>query len=522
MSASVHSQDSGSKIPIDHKSPEDVVGEHLKNQPEDKPTGFVAMMRGLFNRSTYTGALLINILTFTLPAVYDTLAKLWIAKIDSSRVVTTDTYTYIGVVAETLNEGLPRASYLIIGDKNRTLRQRLNLCFTLIAFQMAAGLIMSLAFLGGAENFASGFVPIEVRETSITYVRIASFVCFTSATDIAVSFSTRAMDKPDVPLIISLCRTAANLIFDFMFLSNFRIKTTRPPTVNTQAAIRLACNFAGSSAGLIYFLWTANKVSAAAGIRLRSVMMPNYSTWLTMAKPGASFFTESAIRNALYLWLIHGIVALGSDYATAWGVFNTIRWGLVMVPVLALEAASSTFVGHAWNDWRARTLETQLPATWRDILGPFRLRGNQGIIRPALRSFVIALIVEVPLCLSFSFGLAYPFAKYLSGSTVVARITATMWKTIDWCYIFYAINAQLASILLATKPRWFLMNSVVVNVLWVFPWALALEVGIHITGSTAWRYHAIIFGGSLVLSFWVTLGVLALWLHKMLKGKMKI
>ncbi|KAG8925731.1 hypothetical protein FRC02_009456 [Tulasnella sp. 418] len=424
MSASVHSQDSGSKIPIDHKSPEDVVGEHLKNQPEDKPTGFVAMMRGLFNRSTYTGALLINILTFTLPAVYDTLAKLWIAKIDSSRVVTTDTYTYIGVVAETLNEGLPRASYLIIGDKNRTLRQRLNLCFTLIAFQMAAGLIMSLAFLGGAENFASGFVPIEV--------------------------------------------------------------------------------------------------SAAAGIRLRSVMMPNYSTWLTMAKPGASFFTESAIRNALYLWLIHGIVALGSDYATAWGVFNTIRWGLVMVPVLALEAASSTFVGHAWNDWRARTLETQLPATWRDILGPFRLRGNQGIIRPALRSFVIALIVEVPLCLSFSFGLAYPFAKYLSGSTVVARITATMWKTIDWCYIFYAINAQLASILLATKPRWFLMNSVVVNVLWVFPWALALEVGIHITGSTAWRYHAIIFGGSLVLSFWVTLGVLALWLHKMLKGKMKI
>jgi hypothetical protein len=95
-----------------------------------------------------------------------------------------------------------------------------------------------------------------------------------------------------------------------------------------------------------------------------------------------------------------------------------------------------------------------------------------------------------------------------------------MWRTIDWCYIFYAVNTQLATILLATRPKWYLVNSLSVNLLWVLPWCIALQVGIVITESTAWTYHAIIFGGSLVLSFWVTLVVLAMWTRKMITGKM--
>ncbi|KAI4620646.1 uncharacterized protein J4E87_006971 [Alternaria ethzedia] len=70
------------------------------------------------HRDTYIGALLFNTCAFILPALYSTLSKLWVANIDSSMVVTTDTYTYIGVVAEVLNEGLPRAAYLVIGDKS--------------------------------------------------------------------------------------------------------------------------------------------------------------------------------------------------------------------------------------------------------------------------------------------------------------------------------------------------------------------------------------------------------------------
>ena len=48
------------------------------------------------SRDGYTRTSLFNIAAFILPALYGTLSKLWVANIDSSLVVTTDAYTYIG------------------------------------------------------------------------------------------------------------------------------------------------------------------------------------------------------------------------------------------------------------------------------------------------------------------------------------------------------------------------------------------------------------------------------------------
>ncbi|QRW23451.1 hypothetical protein RhiXN_08487 [Rhizoctonia solani] len=440
-----------------------------------------AEMPRRFSRNTYTGALLINILASALPAIYDTLVKIWISKIDSSFVVTTDAYTYINVIVEVLNEGLPRASYLVI-----------------------------------ASRLAAAFVPANVRAASIGYVQISSFSALTSATETAVSLATRSIDRPDVPLIISLCRTLANIILDFAFLSTFRVKAVREPTVNTQASIRMACNGIGCIAGLLYFIYVARRLRLDEERKIHTLI-------------------ESAVRNALYLWLIHGIVGLGSDYATAYGTeltvlkvgeceFNTIRWGLVMVPVNALAATSSTFVGHEWGLWRERALiRGSNQASLEDIIGPrkFISHKTSGIFRPALLSTLIALVIEIPLCLAFSFWLTRPFARYLSGSDVVAKITAQMWRTIDWCYIMYGTDTQLASILLATRPKWYLVNSLIVNVLWVFPWAVALQVGIPITESSAWKYHSIVFGGSLVFTFIITIATVIVWAIWLLHGKVK-
>ena len=85
-------------------------------------------------------------------------------------------YTYVSTIAEVLNEGLPRASWCIIGDSSsRTRPQRLVLANTLILTQAILTLIMSLAIFGGAGNFATYFVPDNVREKSVEYVRISSF-----------------------------------------------------------------------------------------------------------------------------------------------------------------------------------------------------------------------------------------------------------------------------------------------------------------------------------------------------------
>jgi len=167
----------------------------------------------------------------------------------------------------------------------------------------------------------------------------------------AVAAATRALDLPDVPLVISIVQFAVNIILDMAIISKYHAPGLTP-SVNNQAANQLACNMVAAFAGLAYFLIITKQqrrkesTSSTTGARISFV-------WLKLlARPGVFTFLESAIRNALYLWLVSGIIAMGSDYATAWGCFNTIRWGLVMVPVQALEATSLTFIGHAWDAWR--------------------------------------------------------------------------------------------------------------------------------------------------------------------------
>lgn len=467
-----------------------------------------------WSRAHYTGSLLFNIGAFILPALYSTLAKLWIANIDSSAVVTTDVFTYIGVISEVLNEGLPRASWNIIGDKsNRSLASRHGLSYTLIIIQSILGLIMSIAIVAAAQQFANAFVPEEVRVVSLTYVRMSAFSALSSALETAVAAATRALDQPDVPLIISIVKFAVNIILDMILISKYHVSGVTP-TVNTQAATQLACGLAASFSGLVYFIWTTKRRLTRSSTHSEVSSRPSLRALLVLARPGFFTFLESAIRNALYLWLVSGVVALGSDYATAWGVFNTIRWGLVMVPVQALEATSLAFIGHAWGSWR-RTVgnDGRHPkASLKDL---------RFIAGPALRSCIIALAIEIPICLFLSFSGARRFAMYLSEDMVVALITEKMWKTIDWCYIFYALSTQLATILLATRPRWYLYQSLVSNLFWVLPWAVVVSK-INITADDAWTYHSIVFGGSLVFSFVDILIVDGIWAWALVRGRMTV
>lgn len=344
---------------------------------------------------------------------------------------------------------------------------------------------MSLGLVSGASTFAKGFVPLEVREVSVTYVRISAFSAFSSALEYAVNTSTRALDRPDVPLVNSSIKFSVNIILDLIVISKFHIRGVTP-TVNMQAAISLACNLASAFAGLGYFLFTTSfsKRSSIHRDLSRVSLIPSRAALCTLLKPGFIFFTESAIRNALYLWLVHSIVALGSDYATAWGVFSTIRWGLVMVPVSALEATTLTFIGHSWGHIRATFADPGTSERFK-----FSTRHLWYLLRWAVYSVGIVLVFEVPLCLLMSFFGARPFSRYLSGSDSVSRITSHMWRTIDWCYIMYGISTQLAAILVSTMPRWYLYQSLASNILYVLPWAIVCQV-MNLNAGDAWNIIA--------------------------------
>ncbi|KAI4121933.1 MAG: hypothetical protein LQ347_006693, partial [Umbilicaria vellea] len=290
----------------------------------------------------YQGSLIFNLFAFLLPALYGTLSKLWIAYIDPSQVVTTDVYTYIGVVTEVLNDGLPRAAWLIIGDRTtRTVASRLSLSYTLVLVQTVLGAIMMIVFIAASDQLAAAFIPAQVRAASITYVRISSVSALSSAMQVAVSDCTRALDNPDVPLLISSISFVVNIILDLLIISKFHIGSWTP-TIIAQALIRLACDMSSALAGLAYFVYIARKMQRSTR-GVEEPARPRVKAIKVLARPAAYTFVESALRNSLYLWLVSKIISMGESYGTAWGVFNTIRWGLVMVPVQALEASTLAF-----------------------------------------------------------------------------------------------------------------------------------------------------------------------------------
>jgi hypothetical protein len=217
---------SGKAAKMSPKTPHTVDESHVPTEDHQNDTQPPETTRSKFrlSRTSYTGTLVFNIGAFILPALYGTLSKLWVASIDTSMVATTDAYTYISVVAEVLNGGLPRAAWNIIADRsNRSLIARHGLSNTLIAVQTILGLIMSVAFVAAARNFADAFVPKESRGVSLDYVRIAAFSALSSAIETAVAAATRALDKPDVPLVISLVKFSVNIILDMIVISKFHI-----------------------------------------------------------------------------------------------------------------------------------------------------------------------------------------------------------------------------------------------------------------------------------------------------------
>ena len=234
--------------------------------------------------------------------------------------------------------------------------------------QIILGALLTVVFVASSSKLVAAFIPEAVRQTSLDYVRISSVSALSSAIEVAVSSCTRALDHPDVPLVISSFKFNINIVLDLLIISKVHVGAFTP-TINTQALIRMACDMAAALSGLAYFAYIVLKTQRHEGLGSRRQSKPSFDSLKTLVRPGIWTFTESALRNAIYLWLVSSIVSMGLDYATAWGVFNTIRWGIVMVPVQALEASSLTFVGHAWGKWRVQQgSETKKPKASRQEL----------------------------------------------------------------------------------------------------------------------------------------------------------
>jgi len=134
---------------------------------------------------------------------------------------------------------------------------RLSLTFTLISVQAVSGFILSIVFLFAAPAFVGAYVPGEVKAVSVKYIRILAFDSLASTVSTAVSFGTRAMDKPEcapclrlassnellvysVPLFMSTVQTLIQIFLELALISTVRIGGFNP-TIHTAATIKLVC-----------------------------------------------------------------------------------------------------------------------------------------------------------------------------------------------------------------------------------------------------------------------------------------
>ncbi|KAK2712484.1 hypothetical protein QYM36_011243, partial [Artemia franciscana] len=193
-----------------------------------------------YSRARFIGAIMFNTAAMMVPATYLTLSKAWVAHINTTDVAITDSYTYLGVIAKVLNEGLPSVGYLIIGDVTISKEKRFNLIHSLVCFQALAGLVMSSIFILAASFLSSILIPGEVSSKSIQYIQISSCSIFFNVVDCTIVLAFRTADRPDIPIIINITKTLVNIILDIVLISKFRIIDVT--TVNIQAISRLICS----------------------------------------------------------------------------------------------------------------------------------------------------------------------------------------------------------------------------------------------------------------------------------------
>jgi hypothetical protein len=220
-----------------------------------------------------------------------------------------------------------------------------------------------------------------------------------------------------------------------------------------------------------------------------------------------------------------------------------------MVPFLSLEASTLTFVCHAWGQWRAIVgAEVKRPKASRKELfrkcpdsflsGSLRDSSSLEITHSAWVSCRVVLAIEIPFCLSSpswasnalpTISLNLPpwqqqhdvCGRHQVFSSLLPLSTFNIYtQTIDWCYIFYTINAQIASVLPATTPRCYFFQALGFNLWWMLPSGIAVTR--VIPTENAWIYYSVDFGGSFVFSFFNVTIAMGVWAWLLMRGRVRL
>lgn len=79
---------------------------------------------------------------------------------------------------------------------------------------------------------------------------------------------------------------------------------------------------------------------------------------------------------------------------------------------------------------------------------------------------------------------------YVAATRLIADVIL-LFSSFRQCYIFYGVSTSLATVLLATKTRWYLYQSLVSNLLYVLPWAIVIGQ-VPVDPNNAWAFYGFV------------------------------
>lgn len=462
----------------------------------------------------FLGALAFNALAFLLPASLTTLSKTWLPRTDSSHIGTSNEFQCLDFTSKLLNEGVPRAAWIVIGDTaSRTYSERLRLTHTLMLFQLVISFVVFLLFSMLADLFVTPGLSDENHGRTLAYVRLIAGSMIPSAVETALVISSRALDRPDIPLVISFTNYILNIILGVHLGAILPAeKWGANADLTTQTELTLLCNILSLLAGLAYYVYSA--IFRSHNLLSTSRLRPGLASLSALWQPGMNTLLESLLRNLLSIFATSSIGSMRLLHASSWLIFTDLRWGLLMAPTRAFEAAALTHVAHNWSQLHAQAglAAERVRISW----GRVRL-----ITQPARAAIALNIALEVPVSIFMGVWAMQHYASWSASNTSdIAQVAGQMWRASGWAYLCYVMSLPVGAVLLASKPRWWLSASLGPQILWVLPWALACS-GRKIDQMKARWYYESVFEGTLVVTSVCVMVGMVLWVRSIRRGSMR-
>lgn len=411
-------------------------------------------------------------LSATIPPLADNIIPLYFTGNipNEDGLAITSQFMFISIILEVIEEGVGNSLFHFVGT-----HYTLNKELALVAFKLslvillAGGALLTIIMVAFTPKFVDFIdTPESIAEDTKHFLYTSSFsfipILLTKAFTnyLLISTSTYLVIAQIVTVLISFFvnffmfgRQSFSLHWGIGELGYYKI---------VQSILALAVNFI-----FVLIVEKMGPISFFVKIPFFTNLKNNFKAFFRVSWGN---FADSIVRNFFYFVVtLKFLNNLGAEEAAAWGLLNSIIWGIILIPGYVVANYVKVHIG----------------------LAPFRSK-----IKKIAKKSAICLLAWIFLMTILTASiwpiLASFFSKY---NEKVATLSLTMLYNVGWIYIIFACNNAIDSFFLGTgKTEYVFYQSFLTNLIIYFvPWILYL---VGVLTPTYWWVLGLYIAGMLV------------------------